>query len=88
MVNTVVPAADIVGPALAGFIADKIGNFRYRMFTLQLSGIGFGFLDLVSWMHRLTSLGSYPLATNVEARNASSLSTSLGFKERRVILEV
>ena len=28
--NTVVPAADIVGPMLAGIIADKIGNFRWE----------------------------------------------------------
>ena len=28
MVNGVLPAADMVGPPLAGFLADKIGNFR------------------------------------------------------------
>jgi hypothetical protein len=28
IVNTVVPVADILGPTLAGFIADRIGNFK------------------------------------------------------------
>ena len=27
--NGVIPVADIVGPPLAGFVADRIGNFRY-----------------------------------------------------------
>jgi len=38
LVNTVVPAADILGPALAGFIADKIGNFRVFMSGLTAVG--------------------------------------------------
>jgi len=38
IVNTVVPAADIVGPTLAGFIADKIGNFRIFMAGLTALG--------------------------------------------------
>ena len=28
-VNGVIPVADIVGPPMAGFVADKIGNFRF-----------------------------------------------------------
>ena len=28
LVNGVIPVADIIGPPLAGFVADKIGNFR------------------------------------------------------------
>ena len=28
LVNGVIPIADIVGPPMAGFLADKIGNFR------------------------------------------------------------
>ena len=28
LVNGVIPVADIVGPPMAGFLADKIGNFR------------------------------------------------------------
>ena len=28
--NGVIPVADIVGPPLAGFVADRIGNFRYN----------------------------------------------------------
>ena len=31
IVNGVVPVADIVGPPMAGFIADRIGNFRYTV---------------------------------------------------------
>ena len=33
MVNGVIPVADIVGPPMAGFIADKIGNFRFKIQT-------------------------------------------------------
>ena len=33
IVNGVVPVADIVGPPMAGFIADRIGNFRYIVFV-------------------------------------------------------
>ena len=29
LVNGVIPVADIIGPPLAGFVADKIGNFRF-----------------------------------------------------------
>merc|ERR1719483_895846 len=31
VVNCVIPVADIIGPPLAGFVADKIGNFRLFM---------------------------------------------------------
>jgi len=31
LVNGVIPLADIIGPPLAGFVADKIGNFRVFM---------------------------------------------------------
>lgn len=31
LVNSVIPAADIFGPPLAGFLADKLGNFRLFM---------------------------------------------------------
>ena len=31
LVNGVIPVADIIGPPLAGFVADKIGNFRYEV---------------------------------------------------------
>jgi len=33
-VNGVIPVADIVGPPMAGFVADKIGNFRVFMSLL------------------------------------------------------
>lgn len=36
VVNGVLPAADMVGPPLAGFLADKIGNFRVFMSGLTL----------------------------------------------------
>ena len=41
LVNGVIPVADIVGPPMAGFLADKIGNFRWlcsrpQMVTLWL----------------------------------------------------
>lgn len=36
VVNGVLPAADMVGPPLAGFIADRIGNFRLFMSGLTL----------------------------------------------------
>ena len=29
LVNGVIPAADVIGPPMAGFLADKIGNFRW-----------------------------------------------------------
>ena len=29
LVNGVIPVADIIGPPMAGFLADKIGNFRW-----------------------------------------------------------
>ena len=28
VVNGVIPVADVIGPPMAGFVADKIGNFR------------------------------------------------------------
>ena len=34
IVNTVIPGADIFGPPLAGFLADKLGNFRIFMALL------------------------------------------------------
>jgi len=36
VVNGVIPATDIVGPPIAGFLADKIGNFRLFMSGLTL----------------------------------------------------
>jgi len=36
IVNGVIPAADMIGPPMAGFIADKIGNFRLFMSALTL----------------------------------------------------
>jgi len=36
VVNGVIPAADVVGPPLAGFVADRIGNFRLFMSGLTL----------------------------------------------------
>ena len=32
--NSVIPAADVIGPPLAGFLADKLGNFRLFMACL------------------------------------------------------
>ena len=29
VVNSIIPVADVVGPPLAGLVADKIGNFRF-----------------------------------------------------------
>ena len=37
VVNGVIPAADMIGPPLAGFLADKIGNFRVFMSGLTLA---------------------------------------------------
>ena len=34
--NSVIPLADIFGPPLAGFLADKLGNFRLFMAILTL----------------------------------------------------
>jgi len=34
VVNGVIPVADVIGPPLAGFVADKIGNFRVFMSVL------------------------------------------------------
>jgi len=34
LVNSVIPGADIFGPPLAGFLADKLGNFRLFMASL------------------------------------------------------
>ena len=34
--NSVIPLADIFGPPLAGFLADKLGNFRLFMAALTL----------------------------------------------------
>merc|ERR1719336_1028527 len=31
LVNGVIPVADVIGPPMAGFLADKIGNFRLFM---------------------------------------------------------
>ena len=31
LINTAIPAADVVGPPLAGLVADKLGNFRVFM---------------------------------------------------------
>merc|ERR1711936_232055 len=53
VVNGVIPAADMIGPPLAGFLADKIGNFRVFM-----SGLTFGTVQPDSW-HCSSSLGSY-----------------------------
>jgi len=40
LVNGVIPVADIVGPPLAGFVADKIGNFRVFMSVMTgISGL-------------------------------------------------
>ena len=36
LVNSVIPVADIFGPPLAGFLADKLGNFRLFMAILTL----------------------------------------------------
>lgn len=36
LVNSIIPIADIFGPPLAGFFADKLGNFRLFMATLTL----------------------------------------------------
>merc|ERR1712088_1045664 len=36
LVNSVIPVADIFGPPLAGFLADKLGNFRLFMAFLTL----------------------------------------------------
>jgi len=36
LVNSVIPLADIFGPPLAGFLADKLGNFRLFMAILTL----------------------------------------------------
>ena len=35
--NGVIPAADMIGPPLAGFLADKIGNFRVFMSGLTFA---------------------------------------------------
>lgn len=37
VVNGVIPAADMIGPPLAGFLADKIGNFRVFMSGLTFA---------------------------------------------------
>ena len=34
LVNSVIPGADVFGPPLAGFLADKLGNFRLFMAIL------------------------------------------------------
>ena len=35
-VNTAIPLADVVGPPLAGLVADKLGNFRLFMALVTL----------------------------------------------------
>ena len=40
LVNSAIPAADILGPPLAGILADKLGNFRLFMaITTALNGV-------------------------------------------------
>jgi len=47
VVNSVIPIADIFGPPLAGFLADKLGNFRLFMAVLTLLNGGSSLLLLV-----------------------------------------
>merc|ERR1719300_330272 len=48
LVNGVIPVADIVGPPLAGFVADRIGNFRVFMSVLTgVSGLASLLLMLI-----------------------------------------
>ena len=42
-----IPIADIFGPPLAGFLADKLGNFRLFMAVLTLLNGGSSLLLLV-----------------------------------------
>ena len=40
IVNSIIPVADILGPPLAGVLADKMGNFRIFMATMTfLNGV-------------------------------------------------
>merc|ERR1719466_666071 len=47
VVNGVIPVADIVGPPLAGLVADKIGNFRLFMSGLTAISGGASLLLLL-----------------------------------------
>jgi hypothetical protein len=49
IVNTAVPLADVIAPPAAGFLADKIGNFRVFMSVLTfLNGVSSLFLLTVN----------------------------------------
>jgi len=47
VVNGVIPVADVVGPPMAGFLADKIGNFRVFMSLLTAVSGGASLLLLL-----------------------------------------
>jgi len=47
VVNGVIPVADVVGPPMAGFLADKIGNFRVFMSVLTAVSGGASLLLLL-----------------------------------------
>lgn len=47
LVNGVIPVADIIGPPMAGFLADKIGNFRMFMSLMTLVSGGASLLLLL-----------------------------------------
>ena len=50
IINTVIPVLFIFTPPLAGFLADRIGNFRLLLsFLTAAGGFYFYFLFIFSW---------------------------------------
>merc|ERR1719447_1567524 len=58
VVNGVIPGADMIGPPLAGFLADKIGNFRVFMSGLTFASGPASLLALQLLLRQLQGLPS------------------------------
>lgn len=89
IVNSVIPGADIFGPPLAGFLADKLGNFRWFMAALTLLNGASSLLLLA-----VPSINNGTSAMTMNVTNAVSVSNNWTTQEfwlylaARVLLDV
>ena len=69
IVNSVIPGADIFGPPLAGFLADKLGNFRI-------------FMALLTFFNGASSLLLLAIPSMMTSTSSSSESTESIFQHQ------
>merc|ERR1719510_1447700 len=69
IVNSVIPGADIFGPPLAGFLADKLGNFRI-------------FMALLTFFNGASSLLLLAIPSMMTSSSSSSESTESIFQHQ------